>query len=329
MDASPDTSQEIEPCNDDLDFETETYSIWRESFTRLLKNRLVVISLGLIIILVFLAVFGPLLTPSDFLQQNVKLRNASPSWEHFLGTDNLGRDVLSRVIYGARTATLVSLLVVAISSIIGISIGSIAGYVGGKTDFLLMWITDLVMAFPYLIFGIVISVSLRPPLTRWMEARYLETLNPMFRQASLLDLLVVVIVITSTAWPPYARLVRSQVMTIRNQNYVTAARALGVPPAIIVMKYIIPNAIGPVIVQMSAGMGSAMLSESAFSFLGIGIRPPIPSWGNMINDGLLVWRTSPHLLASPAVVLGLMTVAFSFLGDGLNDALNPRQWKGG
>lgn len=317
------------PRGDEPDQDTKAYSIWRDSFTRLLKNRLVVVSLVLLVFLIFLAIFGPYLTPYDFLKQDLTTRNAKPSAAHWLGTDNLGRDVLSRVIYGARTATLVSLLVVALSSIIGVSLGSLSGYVGGKLDFILMWFTDLVMAFPYLILGVVISVSLRPPLSDWMETRYLATLNPVYRQSSLLDLVIVVLVITSTAWPPYARLVRSQVMTVRGQNYVTAARALGVPNLNILTRYIIPNAIGPVIVQMSAGMGSAMLSESAFSFLGIGIRPPIPSWGNMINEGLLVWRTAPHLLAAPAIVLGLMTVAFSFLGDGLNDALNPKQWKGG
>jgi peptide/nickel transport system permease protein len=117
-------------------------------------------------------------------------------------------------------------------------------------------------------------------------------------------------------------------MAVRNKNYVTAARALGLSPFKIVVKYIIPNSIGPVIVQLSAGMGSAMLSESAFSFLGIGVNPPIPSWGNMINDGLSQWSSAPYLLVAPALVLGIITVAFSFLGDGLNDGLNPRQWKG-
>ncbi len=116
-------------------------------------------------------------------------------------------------------------------------------------------------------------------------------------------------------------------MTIRNQNYVLAARALGVPTRSILIRYVIPNSLGPVIVAISAGLGSAMLTESAFSFLGIGVRPPIPSWGNMINEGLDYWRDSPHLLVYPALVLGMMTVAFSFLGDGLNDALNPRQWR--
>lgn len=308
--------------------EEKAIGIWRDSFDRLLKNKMAVLSMGVVLVMFFFAIFGPYLTPYDFLKQSLSIRSQPPSAVHWLGTDYLGRDVLSRVIYGARTATLVSLLVVFLSSVIGIVVGSISGYVGGKVDFFLMWFTDLNMAFPNLVLGVVLAVSLRPPLSRWMEQMYLSTLNPIYRQSSILDLALVVVVIVLVAWCPYARLLRSQVMAVRHYNYVLAARALGLSTFSIVTKYIIPNAIGPVIVQMSAGMGSAMLTESAFSFLGIGINPPIPSWGNMINEGLRQWTAAPYLLAAPAVVLGLMTVAFSFLGDGLNDAINPRQWKG-
>jgi len=315
--------------NDDHSASDEkSISIWRDSFGRLLKNKMAVVSMIVVLILFFFAIFGPLLTPYDFLAQDLSIRSQSPSTSHWLGTDYLGRDVLSRVIYGARTATLISLLVVVLSSTIGIVVGSISGYFGGKVDYFLMWFTDLNMAFPNLVLGVVLAVSLRPPLSRWMEHMYLSTQNSIYRQSSLLDLALVVIVIVLVAWCPYARLMRSQVMAVRNYNYVLSARALGLSTFAIVTKYILPNAIGPVIVQISAGMGSAMLTESAFSFLGIGIHPPIPSWGNMINEGLRQWTAAPHLLAAPALVLGLMTVAFSFLGDGLNDALNPRQWKG-
>jgi peptide/nickel transport system permease protein len=302
--------------------------IWQDSFNRLLRNKMAVVSMVIVLVMFFLAIFGPFLTPYDFLKQNLSMRSVPPSSAHWLGTDYLGRDVLSRVIYGARTATLISVLSVLFSAVFGIIIGSISGYVGGKTDFFLMWFTDLNMSFPQLVLGIVLAVSLRPPLSHWMEQEYLTTLNPIFRQSSVLDVCLVVVVIAIVAWCPYARLLRSEVMAVRNKNYVTAARALGLSPFKIVVKYIIPNSIGPVIVQLSAGMGSAMLSESAFSFLGIGVNPPIPSWGNMINDGLSQWSSAPYLLVAPALVLGIITVAFSFLGDGLNDGLNPRQWKG-
>jgi peptide/nickel transport system permease protein len=190
-----------------------------------------------------------------------------------------------------------------------------------------MWFTDLVMAVPALLLAVVASVALRPPLGRWMEQMYFATQIQFFRQAYWVDLLLLMIALTLVLWPTYARLIRGQILTIRNQNYVLAARALGVPTRNVLVRYVIPNSLGPVIVALSAGLGSAMLTESAFSFLGIGVRPPIPSWGNMINEGLEYWRGSPHLLVYPALVLGLMTVAFSFLGDGLNDALNPRQWR--
>ena len=303
------------------------YSLWRDALARLMANKLAIISLVLIIILLFMALAGPYITPYDFLSQDLDARNQPPSWEHWMGTDYLGRDVFSRVIYGARTATVIAFSVVGISMSIGVTLGSIAGYAGGKVDSFIMWFTDLVMAVPALLLAVVASVALRPPLGRWMEQMYFATQIQFFRQAYWVDLLLLMIALTLVLWPTYARLIRGQILTIRNQNYVLAARALGVPTRNVLVRYVIPNSLGPVIVALSAGLGSAMLTESAFSFLGIGVRPPIPSWGNMINEGLEYWRGSPHLLVYPALVLGIMTVSFSFLGDGLNDALNPRQWR--
>jgi peptide/nickel transport system permease protein len=157
-----------------------------------------------------------------------------------------------------------------------------------------------------------------------MEAQFLATHNPFFRQTIWVDFILVFGSMALIAWPPYARLVRAQVLSIRSRPYITAARALGLSNRLILTRYVVPNALGPLIVSVSAGMGTAMVLESAFSFLGVGVNPPTPSWGNMISDGLRVWQHYPHLLAAPAIVLGLATVAFSFLGDGLNDALNPR-----
>jgi ABC-type dipeptide/oligopeptide/nickel transport system permease subunit len=303
------------------------YNLWRDAFARLMANKLAVVSLVLVIILIFLALIGPYITPYDFLSQDLDARNEPPSWEHWMGTDNLGRDVFSRVIYGARTATIIAFTVVGITMFIGVILGSIAGYAGGKVDEFIMWVTTVVMSVPAILLAVVASVSLRPPMGRWMEDMYFLTKIQIFRQAYWVDLVLLMTALVLVFWPTYARLIRGQIMTIRNQNYVLAARALGVPTRSILIRYVIPNSLGPVIVAISAGLGSAMLTESAFSFLGIGVRPPIPSWGNMINEGLDYWRDSPHLLVYPALVLGMMTVAFSFLGDGLNDALNPRQWR--
>jgi ABC-type dipeptide/oligopeptide/nickel transport system permease subunit len=302
-------------------------SLWRDAFDRLVANRLAVVGMIIILLLFFTAIVGPYITPYDFLSQDLTARNQPPSAAHWLGTDDLGRDVLSRVIYGARTATIVAFSVTGVSLIIGIALGSVAGYVGGKVDSLIIWLTDFVMSIPSLLLAVVINLSLKTPLTYWMDDMYLATHNPLFRQTIWVDFALVFGALALIQWPSYARIIRGQILTIRNRNYVLAARALGLPRRRILVRYVIPNALGPIVVAVSAGLGQAMVLESAFSFLGVGVRPPIPSWGNMISDGLRVWRHYSHLLAAPAAVLGIVTVAFSFLGDGLNDALNPRQWK--
>jgi peptide/nickel transport system permease protein len=183
------------------------------------------------------------------------------------------------------------------------------------------------MSIPHLLLAVVVNISLKPSVTQWMDKMYLKTHNNLFRETVWVDFVLVFGALALVLWPSYARLIRGQILSIRNKNYVLAARALGVPTPTILLRYVIPNALGPVVVAVSAGLGMAMVLESAFSFLGVGVRPPIPSWGNMISDGLRVWHRYPHLLAAPAATLGMITVAFSFLGDGLNDALNPRQWR--
>ena len=299
-------------------------NLWRDAWTRLSRNRLAVLGLVIILLFIFTAVFGPYLTPYDYLSQDLGQRNLSPSWGHLFGTDDLGRDVFSRVIFGARTAMFVAVVVTVISLALGVGLGAMAGFFGGRLDKVVMWFTDITMSVPHLLLVIVINASLKRPAMEWMESLYLATLNPVFRETVWVDFLLVFGSISLVSWPPYARLVRAQILSIRQLPYVTAARALGLTNRIIIQRHVIPNALGPLIVAVSAGMGTAMVMESSFSFLGIGVNPPTPSWGNMISDGLRVWQHYPHLLAMPALVLGIATVAFSFLGDGLNDALNPR-----
>jgi peptide/nickel transport system permease protein len=305
----------------------EPTSLWRDAFDRLKANRLAVGGISIVIVLLLVAIFGQSITPYDFLSQDLSQRYQPPSSAHFLGTDDLGRDVLSRVIYGARTATVVAFSVTGVSLLIGVLLGAIAGYMGGRVDAAIMWLTDMTMSIPGLLLAVVINVSLKTPVTYWMDDMYLNTHNPIFRETIWVDFALVFGALAIIMWPPYARLLRGQILTIRNENYVLAARALGLSDRRILFRHIIPNALGPVIVLASAGLGQAMVLESAFSFLGVGVRPPIPSWGNMIKDGLRVWRNYSHILASPAAVLGIVTVAFSFLGDGLNDALNPKGWR--
>jgi ABC-type dipeptide/oligopeptide/nickel transport system permease subunit len=299
-------------------------SLWRDAWYRLVRNKLAVVGLAFILVLAFVAAFGPLLTPYDFLSQSLEARNLGPSLAHLFGTDDLGRDVFSRVVYGTRTAFVVAIVVTAIAVAIGVALGAVAGFFGGWFDRVIMWLTDITMSVPNLLLVVVINASLKQPLSNWMEAQYMVSLNPFFRETIWVDFILVFGSMALISWPPYARLVRAQVLSIRSRPYITAARALGLSTPIVLMRYVVPNALGPLIVAVSAGLGTAMVLESAFSFLGVGVNPPTPSWGNMISDGLRVWQHYPHLLAAPAAVLGLATVAFSFLGDGLNDALNPR-----
>jgi len=302
----------------------EQANLWADAWARLRANRIAMIGLVVIVAFLFMAIVGPHITPYDFLSQDLEARNLPPSLAHWLGTDELGRDVFSRIVYGARTALIVAIVVTAISVVIGALLGAISGYFGGWVDGTIMWITDLFMSVPNLLLVIVVNTSLKPPLARWLDAMYAATQNPFFRSTSIIDFTLVFGSIALVSWPPYARLVRAQVMSIRQRPYVLAGRALGLPTSRIISRYIIPNSIGPLIVAVSAGLGAAMTMESAFSFLGIGVQPPTPSWGLMISDGLRTWQQYPHLLAVPAATLALITVAFSFVGDGLNDALNPK-----
>lgn len=299
-------------------------SLWSDAWSRLRANRIAVVGLFFLVLLVLIAIFGPLVTPYDFLTQDLNARNLAPAAGHWLGTDELGRDVASRVIYGTRTAFLVAIVVTAISVVIGSTLGAIAGYAGGKVDATIMWFTDVFMSVPNLLLVIVINTSLKPPLGRWMDQMYLATDNVLFRNTVIIDFIMVFGTISLVMWPPYARTVRAQILSVRSQPYVLAARSLGLPSRHIILRYLIPNSIGPLIVAVSAGLGGAMVLESAFSFLGVGVQPPTPSWGLMISDGLRTWQQYPHLLAAPAIALAIASVAFSFIGDGLNDALNPK-----
>jgi peptide/nickel transport system permease protein len=309
---------------DTVKLEEKPAGLWSDAWARLTANKIAMVGLGAIVLLILIAIFGPMLTPYDFLTQNLDARNLPPSGAHWLGTDELGRDVASRVIYGSRTAFLVAIVVTAISVVIGSALGAIAGYFGGKVDATIMWFTDIFMSVPNLLLVIVINTSMKPVLGRWMDSMYAATGNTMFRNTQIVEFILVFGTISLVMWPSYARTVRAQILTVRSQPYVLAAKSLGLTSWQIITRYLIPNSLGPLIVAISAGLGAAMVLESAFSFLGVGVQPPTPSWGLMISDGLRTWQQYPHLLAAPAIALAIASVAFSFIGDGLNDALNPK-----
>lgn len=259
--------------------ETEKqYSLFKDAFNRLIANKLAILGLVAIALLLLVALVGPLITPYDFLSQDLTARNEAPSSLHWFGTDDLGRDVLSRVIYGARTAVVVAFSVTILSFIIGTALGALAGYLGGRVDSFVTWLIDITMSIPSLLLVIVLNVSLKPTLVNWMDARFLATHNEFWRNTIWVDFSLVFGSLALIKWPKAARLIRGQILSIRNKNYVVAARAIGVPTPRILTAYVIPNAIGPIIVSFSATLGEAMVLESSFSFLGVGVRPPIPSW---------------------------------------------------
>jgi len=303
----------------------EHRSLWQDAARRFRKNWLAVGGLLVVILFLILALIGPFIAPYDFLEQNIVKAFQVYSAEHPLGTDDLGRDILSRMLYGARTAALVAFFTTAISLVIGVFVGTWAGIRGGRTDEFLMWISDLIQAMPGLLLVILINTTLRRPIVNWFDQLYEQTREPFFLNTLWLDYVLVFSALALISWPGLARLVRGQVFSINEEDYVLAARALGASEVHIMLRHVIPNALGPLIVAVTASMGGAVTLEASLSFLGIGIQPPNASWGSMLNESLRLWQVFPHLMLSPAVTIGLILVAFVFLGDGLNDALDPRR----
>jgi len=303
----------------------EQRSLWQDTARRFRKNWLAVGGLVVVILFLILALIGPFIAPYDFLEQNIVKAFQVYSAEHPLATDDPGRDILSRLPYGARTAALVAFFTTAISLIIGVFVGTWAGIRGGRTDEFLMWISDLIQAMPGLLLVILINTTLRRPIVNWFDQLYEQTREPFFLNTLWLDYVLVFSALALISWPGLARLVRGQVFSINEEDYVLAARALGASEVHIMLRHVIPNALGPLIVAVTASMGGAVTLEASLSFLGIGIQPPNASWGSMLNESLRLWQVFPHLMLSPAVTIGLILVAFVFLGDGLNDALDPRR----
>jgi peptide/nickel transport system permease protein len=260
---------------------------------------------GLVIIIIFMlmAALSPLLASWEKVQrQDLIARLDAPDSAHLMGRDQLGRDLLTRIIYGARVSMLVGLVVVSVSSFIGVIIGSIAGYKGGWVDRIISsYLFNVFLSFP----GILLAIAM------------VAFLGPSVRN--------LILALSVIGWVGYARLIRAQVLKVREYDYVTAARALGASDFRILLRHILPNSIQPLIVQASLGMAGAILSEAGMSFLGLGVPEPIPSWGKMIDDSREFWFTAPHLFIFPGLMIALAVLAFNFLGDGLRERLDPRQ----
>ncbi|MGE3276206.1 MAG: ABC transporter permease [Vicinamibacterales bacterium] len=245
------------------------------------------------------ALLAPWLAPYSPAAQTLALRLEGPTLVHVFGLDELGRDILSRVLYGARISLLVGIVVVSVSALVGTTMGSLAGYYGGRVDQLISRVMDVLLAFP----GILLAIAL------------VAVLGPSLRNT--------VLALTVIGWVGYARLVRGQVLRAREFEYVVAARALGAGTWRILVRHVLPTALPAVTVQATLGMAGAILSEASLSFLGLGVQPPTPSWGTMINGGRAHLLDAPHLTIFPGLCLALVVLGFNFLGDGLRDRLDP------
>jgi peptide/nickel transport system permease protein len=254
---------------------------------------------AIVCVTVIAALFGPAIVGVDPAFQDLPLRLEGPSMAHWFGLDELGRDILARLLVGARISLLVGAVVVGISASVGTLLGSIAGYYGGLVDDVVSRVSDVLMAFPGLLLAIAVVAVLGPSLTN------------------------VVLALTLIGWVGYARLVRGQVLRVRELEYVQAARALGAATPHILARHVIPATLPALIVQATLGMGGAILAEASLSFLGLGVQPPAPSWGTMLNYGRSHLLDAPHVTIFPGLAIALLVLGFNFLGDGLRDVLDP------
>lgn len=277
-------------------------SPWKVAFKRLKRNKLSMISLVILVVLVLSALFAPLLTRYESNDVDLLKKYQSPSKENLLGTDKLGRDILTRVLYGGRISLSVGLVAVAIRVFIGIILGSLAGYYGGVVDSFIMRFADTVMSFPFLLIAITIVALFGPSIYN------------------------VMIVLGILGWPGISRIIRGQILSLREQEFMEAAEALGLSDFRKIFKHLLPNTLASVIVFATIGMAGAILTETGLSFLGMGVSPPTPTWGNMIQEARNIYNIEHRwwLWIPPGISIFITVMSFNVLGDGLRDALDPK-----
>lgn len=294
----------FEPVEKDLikaeEITRPSLSFWEDTWRRLKQNKLAMVALWILIILAIMAMIGPSMNGHNYYDNNLKLKNLAPSREFWFGTDDLGRDMFARIWFGARISLFIGLSAALIDLIVGVIWGGAAAYYGGKVDEILMRIADILYGLPYLLVVIMLMVVMKQ------------------------GLLTIILAMTITGWIGMARIVRGQVLQLKEQEYVLAARSIGASSARILFKHLIPNTMGPVIVTMTLTVPSAIFTEAFLSFLGLGVQAPIASWGTMANDGLGALRYYPWRLFFPAIFISITMLSFNVFGDGLRDALDPR-----
>ena len=279
---------------------SQSSSLWSDAIRRLFKNKAAVAGAVVLLVLIVLAAFAPWIAPYPYAYQNLDLGASPPSSIHLLGTDVLGRDLLSRILYGARISLLVGFIATTVALIIGVSWGIIAGYAGGKVDSVMMRIVDILYGLPFIIFIILLMVIFGRNL--WL----------------------LFLAIGAVEWLTMARIVRAQVLSLKNQEFVLAAQAMGVSNFAMFKRHLLPNILGPVAVYATLTIPQVMLLESFLSFLGLGIQPPMSSWGTLIKDGVESMEEYSWLLIYPGLTFTVTLFALNFFGDGLRDALDPK-----
>lgn len=279
----------------------EQASLWSDAWRRLRRNRLALVASVYLTFLVIVALVALVKTPYSYYEVGVGIPYHGPSADHWLGLDSLGRDTLSRLMVGAQISLLVGIGTQVVVLLIGVPIGLAAGYFRGLFDQIVTFIINLFYGIPDLLVALTLVFLLGPNLTN------------------------IIIAIAVTRWMDMARLVRGQTLSLRERDFIEAARASGARPMRILFGHILPNALGPIIVQATFGIPAAILFEAFLSFLGLGVPPPTPTWGSMAAEGIVTMRISPFMVIAPSIALSLTLMAFNFLGDGLRDALDPRQ----
>ena len=277
-----------------------TSSWWQDVVRGFQRNRLAIVGLIIVVGLVVVAIFAPWLAPYDPTEQHLPDKRTPPGSKYWLGADEFGRDILSRILFGARVALLVGVLAVVVALAVGLLFGTLAGYVGGYVDELIMRLTDILLAFPYLLLAIAIVTAL--------GANAVNT----------------TLAVGIWGAPSFIRIVRASVLALRDREFIQAARAVGVPTPRVILRHLVPNFIAPVIVYATLFMAQAILVEAALSFLGLGVQPPQPSWGLMVATGRNYISIAPHITTMPGLAIVVAVLGFNLLGDGLRDALDPR-----
>jgi oligopeptide transport system permease protein len=278
---------------------TPESGLWRDAVWRFRRNPLAVIGLVGVVALSLLAIFAPVLAPHHYAETNYEVAWQSPSWDYPFGTDGIGRDIFSRVIYGSRISMMVGVVAQAIALAIGLPLGIVAGYRGGVFDFAVTRVVDVMAAFPRLLFVILVMALLGSGLTN------------------------IFIAIGLTGWIGVCRLARAQVLSLKQKEFVLAGRAAGAPDRRLIMSYLLPNAIGPIITFVTLGIPEAIFTEAGLSFIGFGVNPPTASWGQMVGESVAYLRSYWHLATFPAAMIALTMLSFTLAGDGLRDALDP------